>query len=44
MVVASLIALSIFTLVFIGEGFKVFVRKDGIDLGGRDFSFGLHLR
>ncbi|PQE14006.1 hypothetical protein CJF30_00006809 [Rutstroemia sp. NJR-2017a BBW] len=44
MVVASLIAFSVFTLVFIGEGFKLFVRKDGIDLGRRDFSSGLHLR
>ncbi|QSZ36438.1 hypothetical protein DSL72_006317 [Monilinia vaccinii-corymbosi] len=42
MVVATLIAFSVLTLVFIGEGFKAFVRKDGASLGKRDIIFGLN--
>ncbi|KAB8290390.1 hypothetical protein EYC80_010823 [Monilinia laxa] len=41
MVVATLIAFSVLTLVFIGEGLKAFVRKDGASLGKRDIIFGL---
>ncbi|TGO07542.1 hypothetical protein BTUL_0267g00100 [Botrytis tulipae] len=41
MVVATLIAFSVLILVFIGEGLKAFVRKDGVSLGKRDFTFGL---
>lgn len=42
MVVATLIAFSVLTLVFIGEGLKAFVRRDGVSLGKRDFTFGLN--
>lgn len=42
MVVATLIAFSVLILVFIGEGLKAFVRKDGVNLGKRDFTFGLN--
>ncbi|TGO50972.1 hypothetical protein BOTNAR_0373g00040 [Botryotinia narcissicola] len=41
MAVATLIAFSVLILVFIGEGLKAFVRKDGVSLGKRDFAFGL---
>ncbi|TGO20251.1 hypothetical protein BPAE_0319g00080 [Botrytis paeoniae] len=41
MVVATLIAFSVLILVFIGEGLKAFVRKDGVSLGKRDITFGL---
>ncbi|KAF7914088.1 uncharacterized protein EAF01_000494 [Botrytis porri] len=42
MVVATLIAFSVLILVFIGEGLKAFVRKDGVNLGKRDITFGLN--
>ncbi|TGO34384.1 hypothetical protein BHYA_0199g00080 [Botrytis hyacinthi] len=42
MVVATLIAFSVLILIFIGEGLKAFVRKDGVSLGKRDFTFGLN--
>ncbi|TGO50778.1 hypothetical protein BCON_0176g00110 [Botryotinia convoluta] len=42
MVVATLIAFSVLILVFIGEGLKAFVRKDGVSLGKRDITFGLN--
>ncbi|KAF7926463.1 hypothetical protein BELL_0275g00080 [Botrytis elliptica] len=42
MVVATLIAFSVLIIVFIGEGLKAFVRKDGVSLGKRDFTFGLN--
>lgn len=42
MVVAILIGFSVLTLVFIGEGLKAFVRKDGVSLGKRDITFGLN--
>ncbi|KAA8575915.1 hypothetical protein EYC84_006080 [Monilinia fructicola] len=42
MVVATLIAFSVLTLVFIGEGLKAFVRKDGASMGKRDIIFGLN--
>ncbi|KAJ8058688.1 hypothetical protein OCU04_012861 [Sclerotinia nivalis] len=42
MVVATLIAFSVLTLVFIGEGLKAFVHRDGVSLGKRDFAFGLN--
>ncbi|KAF5878961.1 uncharacterized protein Bfra_001134 [Botrytis fragariae] len=41
-VVATLIAFSVLILVFIGEGLKAFVRKDGVSLGKRDITFGLN--
>ncbi|CAD6447685.1 caca0db9-e1ac-496e-92ec-a5559c829b5d [Sclerotinia trifoliorum] len=42
MVVATLIAFSVLTLVFIGEGLKAFVHRDGVSLGKRDITFGLN--
>ncbi|KAF7960359.1 hypothetical protein EAE96_000044 [Botrytis aclada] len=42
MVIATLIAFSVLILVFIGEGLKAFVRKDGVSLGKRDTTFGLN--
>ncbi|KAI9645245.1 hypothetical protein NHQ30_005979 [Ciborinia camelliae] len=42
MVVATLIGFSVLTLVFIGEGLKAFVHKDGASLGKRDITFGLN--
>ncbi|KAK6614765.1 hypothetical protein H4I96_01086 [Botrytis cinerea] len=41
MLVATLIGFSVLILVFVGEGLKAFVRKDGVSLGKRDITFGL---
>ncbi|TEY59182.1 hypothetical protein BOTCAL_0196g00060 [Botryotinia calthae] len=42
MLVATLIGFSVLILVFVGEGLKAFVRKDGVSLGKRDITFGLN--